>query len=105
MAQEPRERWWYLSAGVCRSRVTQPESYGVLGLPLLLTLRPVLYEQVFECFPTIWETCATLGDGWKAPAVGYGQNSKESLFLSSWEESLHPWLHSFDGSSHASLPG
>jgi len=49
MAQEPREKWWYLSAGVCRCRVTQSEAYGDLGLPLLLTLRPVLYEQVFEC--------------------------------------------------------
>lgn len=41
---------------------------------------------------------------WKAPAVGYGPNSKEALFSSSWEESLHPWLHSSDGSSKASLP-
>ena len=32
-AQEPRGRWWYLWAGVCRSRVTQPEAYGVFGLP------------------------------------------------------------------------
>ena len=32
-------RWWYLWAGVCRSRVTQPEAYGVFGLPLLLPLR------------------------------------------------------------------
>jgi len=39
MAQEPRERWWYLSAGVCRSRVTQREAYGVFGLALLLSLR------------------------------------------------------------------
>ncbi len=27
MAQEPRERRWYLSVGVCRSRVIQPEAY------------------------------------------------------------------------------
>ena len=79
-AQEPRGRGWYLWAGVCRSRVTQPEAYGVFSLPLLLPLRPVLHEQIFECFSAIWEMSATLDDGWRRLPLDRAQTARNLSF-------------------------